>query len=87
MKILFILLVPFLSVLVFFLFAGSFMMSIDFLSTINTSNKDLTFKSHFIKNLKSLKKSLPAVLFMGLSISLFIFFIYFFTDFLMIFKT
>jgi len=87
MKILFLLLVPFLIVLVFFLFVGSFIMNVDFLSTINTSNKDLTFKDHFIKNLKSLKKSLPAVLFMGLSLSLFIFFIYFFIDFLMIFKT
>ena len=83
MKILFLLLVPFLIVLVFFLFVGSFMMNVDFLSTINTSNKDSTFKSHFIKNLKSLKKSLPAVLFMGLSLSLLMLFIYF----LMIFKT
>ena len=77
MKILFLLLVPFLIVLVFFLFVGSFIMNVDFLSTINTSNKDLTFKDHFIKNLKSLKKSLPAVLFMGLSLSLFILFLYF----------
>ena len=87
MKVLAILLMPFLVVLVFFLFAGSFIMSVDFLSTINTSNKDLTFKDHFIKNLKSLKKSLPAVLFMGLTLSLFVFSIYFFIDFLTTFKT